>query len=90
MDQKLVQRCETKVVADACNVSYGNFYLDNLGEWGVSVIKDTLYFGFNELKVSKLYKNKGFINLHFLQKFYCQKTGWDQARFSNLVQRFVH
>ena len=29
--------------------------------------------------------NKGLINLHFLQKINCQKTEWDQARFSSLV-----
>ena len=55
------------------------------GWGGVLVIKDTLCFGFNELKVSTLYNNKGFINLHFLQKMNCQKTEWDQARFSSLV-----
>ena len=36
-------------------------------------------------KVSTLDNNKGFINLHFLQKMNCQKTEWDQARFSSLV-----
>ena len=43
----------------------------------------------NEFKVSTLDNHKGFINLHFLQKINCQKTVWDQARFSSLVKRFV-
>ena len=34
-------------------------------------------------------KDKGFINLHFLQKMNCQKTEWDQARLSSLVKRFA-
>ena len=40
-------------------------------------------------KVSTLDNNKGFINLRFLQKLNCQKTEWDQARFSSLVKRFA-
>ena len=40
--------------------------------------------------ISKIYistpdNNKGFINLRFLQKMNCQKTEWDQARFSSLI-----
>ena len=29
MEQKLVQRCETKVYADACKASYWDFHKDN-------------------------------------------------------------
>ena len=47
--------------------------------------KDILYFGLNKLKVSTLENNKVFINLRFLQNIKCQKTEWDQARFSSLV-----
>ena len=39
------------------------------------VEKDTLYFGLNELKVLTLDNNLGFINLRFLQKMNCQKSG---------------
>ena len=51
-------------------------------------ISKTLYIlGKRRKKVSTLENNKGFINLRFLQKTNCQKTEWDQARFSSLVQR---
>ena len=41
----------------------GTFYLDHLGRGGgVSGLKDTLYFGFNELKVSTLDNNRDFKN----------------------------
>ena len=43
----------------------------------------------NEQKVSTLDNNKGFVNLRFLQKMNCQKTEWDQARFSSLVEQFA-
>ena len=29
IEQKLVQRCETEIVADACNASYGVGFVDN-------------------------------------------------------------
>ena len=51
--------------------------------------KNTLYFRLKKYEVSTLDYNKGFINLIFLLKMNCQKTDWDQARFSSLVYRFV-
>ena len=41
------------------------------------------------IKVSTLDNNNVFINLCFLQKVNCQKTVWDQARFSCLLKWFV-
>ena len=49
-----------------------------LGEGGYQLKKYTHYCD----------NNKGFINLHFLQKMNCQKTVWNQARFSSLVKQF--
>ena len=36
----------------------------------------------NRIESIKLDNNKGFINIHFLQKMDCQKTEWHQARFN--------
>ena len=56
--------------------------LADCGGLGVTFKKDTMY---SKKKFQHHNNNKGFINLHFLQKLNCQKTEWDQARFSSLV-----
>ena len=51
---------------------------------GIVDVKHSIFYK-NELKVSTLDNNKGFINPCFLQKMNCHKSEWDQARFSSLV-----